>query len=144
MKITIGNNSKPHLPIKSVISFWGKIKQKIRRTPKYQVNFIKTPKGNGIKFGTSSLDVKIVGADLIMGYVVDVKNKQIYTLSFSNASDTDRDAETNNFILKTRLHPDSIPPNYFLPVGEYILFNQWFDYDSKKSGTFRDKFVIIE
>jgi hypothetical protein len=146
MKITIGRKSKTEPSIVSNIpslSFLGRIKQKIKPTPLYHVNFIKTAKGNGIKFGTSSLDVSIRGAELIMGYIMDIKNKKLYNLSFSNATDIDRDAETHNFILKTRLHPEAIPPYYFLPVGEYILFNQWFDYDSNKNGYFRDKFVII-
>jgi len=126
------------------LSRWERIRLRfLRRPPKYQPSFIKTPKGNGLNFGTSSLDVRIRGAELIMGQIIDVKNKKIYTLSFSNANDVDRDAETNNFILKTRLHPDAVAPNYFLPVGEYVLLNQWFDYDTGRNGTYKDKFVIV-
>ncbi len=125
------------------LSYWERIRKNfLRRPPKYQPSFIKTPKGNGLKFGTS-LNVRIRGAELIMGHIIDAKNKKIYTLSFSNANDVDRDAETINFTLKTRLHPDAVAPDYFLPVGEYILLNQWFDYDTGRNGTYKDKFVIV-
>ena len=127
----------------TLLNRWGKIRRRfLRRPPKYQQSFIKTSQGNGLTFG-SSLDVRIVGAELIMGHIVDPKNRRIYQLSYSNANDADKDAETNNFTMKTRQHPNAVAPDYFLPPGEYLLINQWFDYDTGTNGTYKDKFVIV-
>ena len=126
----------------SQLSVWERIRRRyLRRAPKYQSNFVKTSRGNGLYFG-QALDIRIVDAELIMGHIVDPKNRRIYQLSYSNANDADKDAETNNFTMKTRLHPDAIAPDYFLPKGEYILINQWFDYDTGRNGTYRDNFAI--
>ncbi len=125
------------------LSYWEKIRRRfLRRPPKYQPSWIKTQYGNGLIYG-SSLTVRIVGAELIMGHIIDVKNRKMYMLEYSHANDRDKDAETNNFTMKTKLHPEAIAPDYFLPPGEYILINQWFDYDTGRNGTYTDKFIII-
>ncbi len=124
------------------LSFWERIRRKyLKQAPKYQTNFIKTSKGNGIKFG-KELIVRIAGAELIMGHIIDPKNKRIYQLSYSNPNDKDKNVETNNFTMKTRLHPNAKAPDFYLPVGHYILINQWFDYDTGRNGTYKDNFWI--
>jgi hypothetical protein len=124
-------------------SIWEEIKRRfILRGPKYQPTFTKYPGGNGIKFG-EELIVRIVGAEVVTGRIFDVVNRKTYQIDQSHAKDEDNDAETTNFTMKTKIHPDALPPDYFLPPGEYMLLTWWFDYDTMRGGTYRDKFDII-
>lgn len=123
---------------------WMRLKRLFQiRAPKYQPNFIKTPKGNGIKFG-EELIVRVVGAEVVTGRIYDVISKRTYQIDQSHKRDEDNDAETTNFTLKSRLHPNASKlTDYSLPVGEYMLLTWWWDNDIMRGGTYRDKFLII-
>ena len=125
------------------LSFWERIRQNfLRRAPKYTTNFIKTDKGNGLKFGMD-LTIRVRGAAVVTGRIYDAKNNKTYQIDQSHKNDKDKDAETTQFSLKTKLHPDAKAPGYNLPPGEYMIFTWWFSYKTMRGGTYRDKFVIV-
>lgn len=125
------------------ISVWEKIRRRfLRRGPKYTTNFLKTRDGNGIPQG-EELIVRVRGAEVVTGRLYDPKTKKTYQIDQSHKNDEDKDEETTNFSLKSKLHPGASAPNYHLPWGEYVLLTWWFDYDTMRGGTYKDKFVIF-
>ncbi len=124
------------------LSRWARLKNLFRRTPKYDVNWIKTPQGNGIKYG-EELIVRVRGAEVVTGRVYDPRHGKTYQIDQSHAKDEDNDAETTNFTLKSRNHPNAHPNTYSLPLGEYVLMSWWWDCDKMRGGTYTDKFVIV-
>ena len=103
---------------------------------KYQTNFVKTGKGNGIKSGTELL-VRIRGAEIVTGKL-SYRNK-LLMIDQSHDKDEDNDAETINFKLKTgsRLWRKN------LRLGTYELHLWFYDQDSGERGLYRDKFHIF-
>jgi len=125
------------------LSFWEKIKRRyLKRGPKYTTNFIKTKHGNGIKQG-QELIIRIRNAEVVTGRIYDPKTNKTYQIDQSHSNDEDKDAETTNFTLKSRIHQRAIAPDYFLPIGEYFLLTWWWDNDTMRGGTYKDKFVIV-
>lgn len=125
------------------LSIWEKIRRRFFRLgPKYTTNFIKTPKGNGIKKG-KVLFIRIRGAEVVTGRLYDPRTKKTYQIDQSHSKDEDNDAQTINFTLKSRLHPNAMAPDYYLPQGEYTLLTWWWDAQTMRSGTYRDRFNII-
>ena len=125
------------------LSVWDKIKRRyLRRGPKYTTNFVKSPQGNGIRYG-QELIVRINGAEVVTGRLYDPRTKKTYQIDQSHKFDEDNDAETTNFTMKSRLHPDAESPDYFLPKGEYTLLSWYWDNDTMRGGSYRDKFVIF-
>ena len=125
------------------MSIWSEIKRRfILRGPKYQPTFTKFSRGNGIKFG-EELVVRIVGAEVVTGRVYDIINRRTYQIDQSHANDEDKDAETTNFTMRSKIHPEAVPPYYHLPPGEYMLLTWWWDNDTMRGGTYRDKFEIF-
>ena len=113
------------------------------RGPKYTTNFVKTKYGNGIPFNTE-LIIRVRGAEVVTGRLYDVANRKTYQIDQSHAKDEDNDAETTNFTLKSRLHPFASKLNdYALPFGEYMLLTWWWDNDTMRGGTYKDKFMIF-
>ena len=126
-----------------VLSIWEKIRRRyLRRAPKYQTNFHKTIHGNGLHFG-ETLQIRIKDAEVVTGRIYDHITNKTYQINQSHGNDADKDAETISFTLKTRLHPKAVAPDYHLPKGQYTLLTWWWDNDTMRGGTYRDKFVII-
>lgn len=124
------------------MSYWRRLKQRfLNRGPKYTTNFKKFPEGNGISQG-QELIIRVKGAEVVTGKLYDPLTNRTYQIDQSHANDEDKDAETTNFSLKSKLHPKSLSPDYYLPVGEYVLLTWWFDYDTMRGGMFKDKFRI--
>lgn len=124
-------------------TIWEQIRRRfLRRGPKYTTNFIKTVDGNGIPQG-EELVIRIRGAEVVTGRLYDPKNNRTYQIDQSHKLDEDNDAETTNFTLKSKVHPDAIAPDYSLPIGEYVLLTWWWDNDTMRGGTYKDKFVIF-
>lgn len=129
--------------VMSPLSRWLRFKRLFQiRAPKYTTNFIKTPLGNGIKYG-NELIIRVRGAEVVTGRVYDSHTNKTFQIDQSHTNDEDKDAETTNFTLKSRLHPDAVAPNYYLPPGKYVLLTWWWDNNTMRGGTYRDKFVII-
>lgn len=114
-----------------------KIKDFVANGEKYQTNFVKTLKGNGIKTGTKLL-VRIRGAEVVTGKIS--HKGQLLLIDQSHANDEDKDASTINFKLKHRRFKIF---KYNLPLGEYELHLWFYDQDSGERGLYRDKFEII-
>jgi|APSaa5957512535_1039671.scaffolds.fasta_scaffold13335_2 hypothetical protein len=128
--------------ISSQLSIWEKIRRRyLRAAPKYQTNFHRTKQGNGLYFG-EKLSIRIKDAEVVTGRIYDHITNKTYQINQSHDNDTDKDAETISFTLKTKLHPQSVKPEHYLPVGEYVLFTWWWDNDTMRGGTYRDKFII--
>ena len=104
---------------------------------KYQTNFERFQKGNGIREGTE-LKVKIQGAETVTGQIR-CKNGQVCIIDQSHAADEDNNAETVNFKLKVKGagSDDNLPP------GEYTLIVWYFDNDTMMGGSYTDKFRIV-
>jgi hypothetical protein len=98
--------------------------------------------GNGIPYGTE-LIVRVKGAEIVTGRLSDARTKRVYQIDQSHKRDEDNDEETTNFTMKSKSQPNPIPPDYFLPNGEYYLLTWWWDSDTMRGGTYRDKFVIF-
>lgn len=113
-----------------------KIRQIVSDGSKYQTNFVKTAKGNGIKTGTELL-VRIRGAETVTGKLS--YKGQLLMIDQSHASDEDNDSETINFKLKHRRFRMF---KYNLPLGTYELHIWFYDEDSGERGLYRDKFEI--
>lgn len=127
----------------SHLSKWELIRRRfLRRGPKYTTNFIKTKDGNGIQYGTE-LIIRVKGAEVVTGRLFDLITKKTYQIDQSHVKDEDNDAETTNFTLKSKAHPDSEGPDYFLPWGDYVLLTWWWDNDTMRGGTYKDKFSIF-
>jgi len=127
------------------LSTWEQIRRKFfRRGPKYTTNFVKTPKGNGIAYG-SELEIRVAGAEVVTAKLYDPLNNRVYSIDQSHIHDEDNDAETVNFTMKSKLHPSTHVSldNYQLPGGDYALLIWWYDMDTNKGGMYRDKFVIF-
>lgn len=125
------------------LSYWEKIRRRfLRRGPKYQTNFTESPMGNGIPHGTE-LIVRVVDAEIVTGRISDAITRRVYQIDQSHKFDEDNDEETTNFTMKTKSQPNPIPPDYFLPKGEYYLLTWWWDNDTMRGGTYKDKFVIF-
>jgi len=127
-----------------MISVWEKIRRRfLKRGPKYTTNFIKTRYGNGIPFN-SELIIRVRGAEVVTGRIYSLLTKRTYQIDQSHSKDEDNDAETTNFTLKSQLHPEALPSeNFALPHGEYMLLTWWWDNDSMRGGTYKDKFTIF-
>ena len=122
---------------------WQRLLNKFKRKPRYTTNFVKTKYGNGISQG-EELIVKINGAEVVTGRIYDPKTGKTYQIDQSHAKDEDNNAETTNFTLKSNLHPRASKlSGYVLPIGEYVLFTWWWDNDTMRGGTYRDKFMIV-
>jgi hypothetical protein len=106
---------------------------------KYQTNFKKYPQGNGIEEG-SELIVRIKGAETVTGQLRGAQN-QVIQIDQSHAYDEDNDAETVNFVLKTKrwggLRNNNLPP------GVYTLICWFWDNDVMTGGSYTDKFIIV-
>jgi len=125
------------------MNFWKKIKQRyLRQAPRYQPSFTKTAHGNGINFG-KPLDVKIRGAEVLTARIYNKQTKKTYQIDQSHSNDKDKNAETIQLSMKSKLHPDAKAPHYYLPPGKYTLLVWWWDDDIMRGGTYRDNFVII-
>lgn len=125
------------------LTIWEQIRRRfLRRGPKYTTNFVKTLQGNGIPFG-SELIVRVRDAEVVTGRLYSLKTKKTYQIDQSHAKDEDNDVETTNFSMKSKIHARSEPPNYHLPPGEYMLLTWWWDNDTMRGGTYKDKFVIF-
>lgn len=124
-------------------SIWGQIRQRfLSRGPKYKPSFTQYPGGNGLKVG-EELRVRIRGAEVVTGRIYDVINKRTYQIDQSHSKDEDKDVETIRFTMKSMAHPNGRGPEYNLPAGEYMLLTWWWDNDTMRGGTYRDKFVIV-
>ena len=114
-----------------------KIQSIISNGDKYQTNFIRTSKGNGIKTGTELL-VRVKGAEIVTGKI-SFRGK-LLMIDQSYKRDEDNDAETINFKLKHRRYKIF---KYNLPLGTYELHLWFYDEDSGERGLYRDKFEVI-
>jgi len=127
------------------MGIWENIRRNfLKRGPKYTTNFERTAEGNGIPYG-KELHIRIKGAEVVTAKLYDPLNKRIYQIDQSHANDEDKDAETVNFTMKSRLHPAAHKDidNYQLPGGDYALLIWWYDMDTNRGGMYRDKFVIF-
>jgi len=125
------------------LSFWEKIRRKyLRRAPRYTTNFEKTTNGNGIPHGKELL-IRVKDAEAVTGRLYDAKTHKTYQLDQSHARDEDNDVETTNFTMKSKVHPNTSPPDHFLPRGKYVIFTWWWDDDTMRGGTYKDEFVIF-
>ena len=126
------------------LSRWERIRKRfLRLGPKYTTNFVKTNHGNGIPFNTE-LIIRVRGAEVVTGRLYSLETKRTYQIDQSHAKDEDNDAETTNFTLRSKLHPQaSESSNYALPLGEYVLLTWWWDNDTMRGGTYKDKFTIF-
>jgi len=126
------------------LSRWERIRKRfLRLGPKYTTNFVKTKYGNGIPFN-SELIIRVRGAEVVTGRLYDLATKRTYQIDQSHAKDEDNDAETTNFTLRSKLHPQALADfNYALPLGDYVLLTWWFDNDTMKGGQYKDKFTIF-
>lgn len=125
-------------------SRWMRLKRLFQiRAPKYTTNFVKTKFGHGIKQG-DELIIRVRGAEAVTGRVYDPRTNKTYQIDQSHINDEDKDVETTNFTLKSRLHPKAMVPDFFLPVGEYVLLTWWWDNDTMRGGIYRDKFMIVD
>lgn len=106
---------------------------------KYQTNFQKYPKGNGILEG-EELIVRIKGAETVTGQIRGPQN-QVIQIDQSHDFDEDNDAETVNFILKSKRWAGLKKNN--LPPGGYTLICWFWDNDVMKGGSYTDKFLIV-
>lgn len=113
-----------------------KINDLVSNGEKYQTNFVKTSKGNGIKTGTE-LIIRIRGAETVTGKLS--YKGQLLMIDQSHAKDEDNDAETINFKLKHRRFRLF---NYNLPAGTYELHIWFYNEDSGERGLYRDKFEV--
>lgn len=114
-----------------------KIKDFISNGEKYQTNFVKTLKGNGIKTGTE-LKVRIKGAGTVTGKIS--YKGQLLMIDQSHNKDEDNDAETINFKLKHRRFKIF---KYNLPLGTYELHLWFHNPETLERGLYRDKFQVV-
>ena len=110
---------------------------KTRNTGKYQTNFVKGPKGNGIKTG-QELIVRIKGAEVVTAKLS--YQGKLLQVDQSHAKDEDNDTETINLKLKTKSRFFRRTVN-LLP-GTYELHVWYWDNDTMMGGSYRDKFEI--
>jgi len=114
-----------------------KMKDFVRNGEKYQTNFVKTVRGNGIKTGTE-LQVRVRGAETVTGKLS--YRGQLLIIDQSHDKDEDNDAETINFKLKHRRFRLF---KYNFPVGTYELHIWFYDKDTGERGLYRDKFEVM-
>lgn len=127
---------KLELPTNKVLTK-EKIKDFVSNGDKYQVNFIKTRYGNGIKTG-QVLKIKVPIAESITAKLS--YKGQLLIINQSHAKDEDNDASTTFIKLKHRRFRIF---NYNLPLGEYELHIWFWDRDSGERGLYKEKFQIV-
>ena len=107
--------------------------------PRYQVNWVSTPRGNGIKSG-SRLNIEIRNALFITGQIRDAQGRLIL-IGQSHKNDKDKRSDTLSILLKRKGRMSL--RNHGLKPGTYELKCCYWDEKTNTGGGYTEKFEII-